>query len=388
MNSERPALYSRPLIECSGDAPGPALYVHFPWCQRKCPYCDFNSHGLTGELPEAAYTDALLLDLEASLASYPQLQPLETVFLGGGTPSLFSAAAIERLLSTVAPCLARNAEITMEANPGAVEHGAFSAYRKAGVNRLSLGVQSFSEVQLQSLGRIHGVRDIASAFREARAGGFDNINLDLMYGLPQQSARQALEDLRQALALEPEHLSWYQLTLEPGTAFHRHPPPLATDSAVSRMEDQGRRLLAERGYQRYEVSAYAKPGFHCRHNLTYWTFGDYLGIGAGAHGKAPTAGGGWQRTAKSRQPGRYMQDATACATPLKADELPAEFMLNALRLTDGVPESLFARRTGLDWRRIADTVSELRRWELMRRDRLALTARGMQLLDEVVARFL
>ena len=277
--------------------PGPGLYVHFPWCVKKCPYCDFNSHPLAGELDQKGYVEALTGDFAANAGELR----FATAFLGGGTPSLFSAAAIRALLDQVRPRLADDAEITMEANPGAVEHEAFGAYRQAGVNRLSIGAQSFSAAMLARLGRIHGPHETERAVAEARAGGFDNINLDLMYGLPEQSPDDALADLERAVALEPDHLSWYQLTIEPKTAFARHPPPTPNEDAIAAMETTGRALLEKAGYRRYEISAYARPGAECRHNLVYWTFGDYLGIGAGAAGKR-RRGGETVRTGKPRQP--------------------------------------------------------------------------------------
>ncbi|RTZ79468.1 MAG: YggW family oxidoreductase, partial [Gammaproteobacteria bacterium] len=269
-------------------SPPLGLYVHIPWCVRKCPYCDFNSHAAQGELEEQAYVDALLTDLAREEAGG---RVVETLFIGGGTPSLFSGEAITRLLQGIRDTLdlASDTEITLEANPGAVDAAHFEAYREAGVNRLSIGIQSFDGDALQRLGRIHDARQAVEAFETARAAGFENINLDLMFGLPQQKLEEALDDLRRAIALGPEHLSWYQLTLEPHTPFHRHPPPLPADDLVWEMQEQGLELLAKAGYGRYETSAHALVGWRCRHNLNYWRFGDYLGIGAGAHGKI-TAG--------------------------------------------------------------------------------------------------
>ena len=329
-----------------------SLYVHLPWCVRKCPYCDFNSHALRGELDEAAYVDALLRDLQVE-APLVRGRTVETIFLGGGTPSLFSPAAIERLLTGVRDvvAVAPAAEITLEANPGTVETDRFRGYRTAGVNRLSIGIQSFAADKLQALGRIHGRDEALAAARAARAAGFDNFNLDLMYGLPGQSVAQAVADLQTALAQSPTHLSVYQLTLEPNTAFHAQPPALPDDDTLWTMQQQLQELLAHAGYAQYEVSAYAQSGYRCRHNLNYWTFGDYLGIGAGAHGKLTTADG-IRRCHKRRHPRDYLAAAGTAAggeTVTIADEdgVTFEFLLNALRLTEGFELTLFGERTGL-----------------------------------------
>lgn len=364
--------------------PGPGLYVHFPWCVKKCPYCDFNSHPLDGDLDENGYVEALISDFEANVGD----ARFETVFLGGGTPSLFSPAAVHALLDRVRPRLARDAEITLEANPGAVEHEAFEAYRQAGVNRLSIGAQSFSGAMLDRLGRIHGPDEIERAVAEARTGGFDNINLDLMYGLPEQRMEDALADLKQALALEPDHLSWYQLTIEPKTAFARHPPPTPDEDVVAVMEDAGRTLLAEADYGRYEVSAYAKPGAECRHNLVYWTFGDYLGIGAGAAGKRRREGD-TVRTHKPRQPRLYLKAPSAeSEVPVADRELPGEFMMNALRLVEGVDREAFTERCGLPWSTVAPTWARATELGLTEPDRIRATPFGLRHLDRLIQFFL
>jgi oxygen-independent coproporphyrinogen-3 oxidase len=263
-----------------------SLYIHVPWCVRKCPYCDFNSHELRTELPEHQYIDALLQDLQQDL---PRVwgRTVQTVFIGGGTPSLLSAEAIDRLLSGLRTCITLDpaAEVTLEANPGTVEAQRFSEYRSAGINRLSIGIQSFSNDLLQSLGRIHNRREAIRAAELAHGAGLDNFNLDLMFALPGQSQQQAAKDVHDAIALEPAHISYYQLTLEPNTWFHKHPPVLPDDDAAWQIQRQGQELLTEHGYLQYEVSAYARQDQRCRHNLNYWQFGDYLGIGAGAHGK-------------------------------------------------------------------------------------------------------
>jgi len=335
-----------------------SLYIHFPWCVQKCPYCDFNSHPLRAELPEELYIDALLADLEQDLARVWG-RPVRAVFLGGGTPSLFSPAAVDRLLSGVRARLplAADAEITLEANPGTVELGRFRGYREAGVNRLSIGIQSFHPEQLRVLGRIHGRDEALAAAQAARAAGFDNFNLDLMFGLPGQTPEQALADVRCALALAPSHLSLYQLTLEPQTPFHARPPGnLPDDDALAIMQESLQREVASAGFAQYEVSAYARAGYECRHNRNYWQFGDYLGIGAGAHAKITDALG-ITRLAKRKQPQDYLAQAGTAAAigeerHLSPEDAVFEFMLNALRLTQGVPADLFRDRTGLDYSRL------------------------------------
>jgi len=367
------------------------LYLHFPWCVRKCPYCDFNSHPLRGSLDEIGYLNALEADLDAALVGVAP-GSIATVFCGGGTPSLFPADAFARLLSQLAPWLADAAEVTLEANPGTVEHHDFAAYRRAGINRLSLGAQSFDAGKLVRLGRIHGPEDTVRAFARARDGGFDDINLDIMYALPGQTPAEAIDDLEKAVALGPEHLSWYQLTLEPKTEFARRPPILPVDDTVAEMEAAGYEALAAAGYRRYEISAYARPGRACRHNLNYWRFGDYLGVGAGAHGKR-THGGGAPgltvlRTRKVSQPRLYLADPAAMAAePVAADELVFEFMMNALRLVDGVSWGCFEQRTGLPAAAVtawADLVAQ----KLVVADRVAATAQGLRHLDAVLQRFL
>lgn len=332
-----------------------SLYIHFPWCVQKCPYCDFNSHPLRAELPEERYVDALLADLEQDLARVWGRR-ITSVFLGGGTPSLFSPAAIDRLLSGVRARLplAADAEITLEANPGTVELGRFRGYREAGVNRLSIGIQSFDPEHLRVLGRIHGRDEALAAAQAARAAGFDNFNLDLMFGLPGQTPEQALTDVRSALALAPTHLSLYQLTLEPQTPFHARPPAnLPDDDALAVMQETLQSEVAAAGFVQYEVSAYAGVGRECRHNRNYWQFGDYLGIGAGAHAKITDALG-ITRLWKRKQPQDYLAHAGTAAAigeerRLAPEDAVFEFMLNALRLTQGVPTALFRDRTGLDY---------------------------------------
>ena len=374
------------------NAMGPSsLYLHFPWCVRKCPYCDFNSHPVRGTLEEDAYVRALERDLEAQLSEVAH-GALTSMFCGGGTPSLFPPRAFETLLRRLEPWLSNDAEITMEANPGTVEHHDFAGYRAAGVNRLSLGAQSFFPDKLQRLGRIHDPQDTLRAYDKARHGGFENINLDLMYGLPEQSLEEAVEDLGRAVALAPEHLSWYQLTLEPKTEFARRPPLLASDDEIADMEQAGLAVLAAAGYRRYEISAFARPGLECRHNGNYWRFGDYIGAGAGAHGKRTTGSGGTlaiTRTRKAAQPRRYLVDPTATETaPVRAEERVFEFMMNALRLLGGVGQETFEARTGLPWACLEPRWRELAAQGLVHPDRIAATPLGLCHLDTLLQRFL
>jgi len=335
-------------------APPLALYMHLPWCVRKCPYCDFNSHTAGTDAPRARYIKALIADLDIEAGRAPN-RPLVSVFLGGGTPSLFPPADIAVLIAAIRQRfeLIENAEITMEANPGTVECGDPAGYRRAGINRLSIGAQSFNAQLLSKLGRIHSVADITRAAEEARAAGFSNFNLDVMYGLPGQDLAAALDDLRAAAALQPAHISWYQLTLEPNTVFHSRPPDDLPDNDKSfDIQTAGQALLATLGYAQYEISAYARGSeFRSRHNLNYWSFGDYLAVGAGAHGKIRTEQG-IGRYVKPANPLQYMQTFEAGTvetevTMLNEPERIFEFMLNALRLTDGFAQDLFQARTGL-----------------------------------------
>lgn len=331
-----------------------SLYVHLPWCVRKCPYCDFNSHALRRpEPPEEAYIDALIRDLHFEIAR-TERRAVASVYFGGGTPSLFSAPAIGRFLAAVDRALGfePDAEITIEANPGAADAGRFREYRALGVNRLSIGVQSLNNPHLTALGRIHDAAQARAAIGAAQAAGFENLNLDLMYGLPRQTPEQALADLREATSFGPAHMSWYQLTIEPNTEFHHAPPPLPAEDDLWRIHEAGLDFLAGAGYAQYEVSAHARGASRCRHNLNYWEFGDYLGLGAGAHGKQTVAAGKVRRQARHKLPDRYMTLAGETAAIVESRELDAadlvlEFMLNAGRLTDGFQDSLFVERTGL-----------------------------------------
>ncbi len=371
--------------------------MHLPWCVRKCPYCDFNSHTAGDSPPRERYLKALVADIAAE-AMHANGRELVSVFLGGGTPSLFTPQEIAHLLDAVGKhfSLAADIEITMEANPGTVECGDPGGYRAAGVNRLSIGAQSFSQESLALLGRIHSVDDISRSMREANAAGFDSINLDLMYGLPRQGVDAALADIESALALQPQHLSWYQLTLEPNTVFHARPPDgLPDEERLADIQDCGQVLLKERGFDQYEVSAWSRDGQQCRHNLNYWSFGDYLAVGAGAHGKVTDANG-VHRYTKPANPLSYMQaiesqEASPLPAPLGEAELLFEFMLNALRLREGFDEALFEERTGLPAERLADAAKVASERGLIDRPGAAHwqpTALGRRFLNDLQGEFL
>ena len=378
-------------MTAAADALG--LYIHLPWCEKKCPYCDFNSHERE-RIPEKRYVEALLRDLDYD-AALADGREITSIFIGGGTPSLFSATAIACLLEGIARRLALSAsvEITLESNPGSAEAGKFAGFRDAGVNRLSLGIQSFTDTSLGALGRVHDSSQALRAVEAARSAGFDNLNLDLMHGLPAQTVEGALADLRQALSVGPEHLSWYQLTIEPNTRFYRDPPLLPVEDTLASVEREGGAMLADGGFRRYEVSAYAREERACRHNLGYWHFGDYLALGAGAHGKITQSDGGIWRYAKTRQPEAYLTakpgQHTSKRRLLAAEELPGEFMLNALRLDAGVAVAHFSRATGLPLDTIRPTVAALVDEGLLVPDTglLRATALGQRFLDDVVGRF-
>ncbi|WP_313055801.1 radical SAM family heme chaperone HemW [Pseudomonas lopnurensis] len=383
-----------PLEACRFELPPLAAYIHIPWCVRKCPYCDFNSHTAGPELPEDAYVAALLADLRADL-EHVQGRRLSSIFFGGGTPSLFSAKALAAIVDGLERLVgfAGDIEITLEANPGTFEQAKFRDYRQLGINRLSIGVQSFQADKLEALGRIHDGDEAIRAADMARAAGFDNFNLDLMHGLPNQSLDDALSDLRIAIAQQPAHLSWYQLTLEPNTVFWSQPPQLPEDDTLWDIQEAGQALLAEQGYRQYETSAYAQPGRQARHNLNYWTFGDFLGIGAGAHAKLSQADGRILRSWKTRLPKDYLDPAKAFRAgekQLQADELPFEFLMNVLRLTDGVPALLFTQRTGLPLSALASARREAETRGLLLADpqRLVATPKGQLFLNDLLQRFL
>lgn len=372
-----------------------SLYLHFPWCVKKCPYCDFNSHAQRGDVPETAYVDALLRDLDFELRDR-ETRPLVSIFMGGGTPSLFSSAAMQRVLDGVRQRLsfAPNIEITLEANPGTADAANFAGYRAAGVNRLSIGVQSMNAAHLKALGRIHGPDEARRAVQLARDAGFDNINLDMMFALPAQTSSEAENDLHELLTLRPEHVSYYHLTLEPNTEFHAKPPSLPdTDSAYAMLET-GQQALMAAGYAQYEVSAYAKPSRESRHNLNYWTFGDYLGIGAGAHGKR-TQTQSIVRTARHKHPKTYRDHAgTAAAVQetrtVTAADLPLEYAMNALRLHTGFSFTDFERHTGLRREVLAPTLSKARTLDLLEHDAETVrpSARGRAHLNRLLELFL
>ena len=379
------------------DVPPLSLYLHLPWCVRKCPYCDFNSHTAGPDAQNARYLQALRRDLEIE-AEYAGGRELISVFIGGGTPSLFSPAEIDTLLGGVSDhfALADDIEITMEANPGTLECGDPRGYREAGVNRLSIGAQSFCAESLQVLGRIHSVDDIRQSVSAAQAAGFDNINIDIMYGLPGQSIDAAVDDIDQAIALGPEHLSWYQLTLEPNTIFYARPPPgIPDDDQCFEIQVAGQARLKDLGYEQYEVSAYARAGKQCRHNLNYWSFGDYLAVGAGAHGKASRDGRIW-RYAKPANPFAYMEsqehgDHDSGGRALSDEECVFEFMLNALRLTDGFDMRLFEERTGLSRDSLNIRLTALREKRLINEIDSGfwrVTGLGKRFLNDLQAEFL
>lgn len=367
-----------------------SLYVHMPWCVRKCPYCDFNSYTLRETLPEAQYLAALERDMGAQ-AGDVRGRPIVSIFFGGGTPSLFPPEAIGRVLEAARRHfeVAADCEITLEANPGTVERGRFAGYREAGVNRVSLGAQSFDAGQLVKLGRIHSPAETTRAAEELHAAGLSNFNLDLMYALPGQDSAGAVRDVEQALALSPAHLSHYQLTLEPGTQFAARPPSLPGDDAATEMLVACHERLATAGFTQYEVSAYALPGRQCRHNLNYWSFGDYVGVGAGAHGKITfPERGEIIRTSQQREPRRYQAGSPAALTRTRVPiaDLPFEFMMNALRLADGFETRLFPERTGLGWAAIDANVERLaaRGLLVIEGPRCKPTPLGLRFLNEML----
>ena len=377
-----------------------SLYIHIPWCIKKCPYCDFNSHQITHDLPEQVYIQVLLKDLENELPAIWGRR-LESVFIGGGTPSVFSAKAIEQLLSGLRALLPirPRMEITMEANPSTFEQQRFDAYREAGINRLSIGIQSFNVDHLSALGRIHNGEEAARAAEIAKKAGFDNFKLDLMFGLPEQSTSQALADLQQAIECDATHISWYQLTLEPNTLFHHSPPVLPNDETLWDMQQQGQALLKQANFEQYEVSAYASQHTandqRCRHNVNYWQFGDYIGIGAGAHGKITAPDGSIQRYHKYRQPKQYMQEIStnngrSSEQLLEKADIPFEFMLNALRLKQGVATELFSQRTHLAFSEVEEKLERVAQMGLITKDKqhIVTTSQGWDFLNDTIEAFM
>lgn len=371
-----------------------SLYIHVPWCVRKCPYCDFNSHTAGPDIPEVLYMQILLADLQQDLA-YVQGRKIHSIFIGGGTPSLLSAQAYRDLFAGLKQQLVfeDDIEITMEANPGTFEAEKFAAYRQLGINRLSLGIQSFNDKHLQTLGRIHNSANAIHAVTEARNAGFDNINIDLMHGLPQQTLQEAMADLEQAFALKPQHLSWYQLTLEPNTEFYSKPPVLPADELLWDIQEQGQAKIATAGFQQYEISAYAQPSRRAKHNVNYWQFGDYLGIGAGAHGKITfPVESTIVRTRKTRLPKDYLAPdkiSTRIAEPVEKAERPLEFLMFALRLKDGVPKDLYTATTGGDFADIESVWNELVQKGLLEDStrHLRCTEKGYLHLNYVLGQF-
>lgn len=384
-----------------------ALYIHIPWCIRKCPYCDFNSHQANDAVPEADYVAALRADLQQDL-SLAQGRRLSSIFFGGGTPSILSAPAIAQILADVEQLVGfeDDIEITLEANPGTFEQERFRGFRQAGVNRLSIGIQSFNDTQLTLLGRVHGRHEALRAVDMARTAGFDNINLDLMHGLPQQSVADAQADLQQAIALSPEHISWYQLTIEQNTVFYSKPPRLPDEEILADIQDEGVARLADAGYQQYEVSAYSQAGRRARHNINYWQFGDYLGIGAGAHGKISLPEQqAIIRLWKTRLPAHYLQSADRIASSVQSSSvnghhntylgggevlqpaaLPLEFLMNALRLVEGVPANYLQERAGLPWDVLEPQWSALTQQGLVQVEKgfIRTTALGQRFLNNVL----
>jgi len=371
-----------------------SLYVHIPWCVKKCPYCDFNSHTANNQLLEEEYLQALIQDLELELP-YMQGRKLSSIFFGGGTPSLFSADTIGRIIQAAQKRIGfeDRMEITLEANPGTFEQEKFSGYRRIGVNRLSIGIQSFNNNQLEALGRIHSSEQAIKAIETAGNAGFENINLDLMHGLPGQDISHAMADLKQAIDLNPNHISWYQLTIEPNTVFYNKPPTLPKDIILESIQEKGLKLLADNGYQQYEVSAYCKEGNKSSHNMNYWEFGDYLGIGAGAHGKVTLVDEGRIiRTAKTRKPEDYLareNSYTANCYTISKEELPMEFMMNAMRLNNGVPKQFFSDRTGITLEEIQPALDKLKKLELIEQpiNNLSPTEKGHQFLNNLLEVF-
>ena len=374
-----------------------SLYVHIPWCVQKCPYCDFNSHALKTELPELDYIDALIDDLETDLMAYQLVngqRPLHSIFIGGGTPSLISPTEIGRLLTAIETRIpfSDTIEITMEANPGTVEAGRFEGYRQAGVNRISIGIQSFQDDKLQRLGRIHGSQEAIKAIELAKSAGLNSFNTDLMHGLPDQSIADAISDLKQAIALDPPHLSWYQLTIEPNTLYYSKPPTLPDDDDLWDIFEQGHALLTEAGYQQYEISGYSKPGKQCQHNLNYWRFGDYLGIGCGAHGKISFTDGRIVRTVKVKHPRGYLQaDKPYLSEQISVvdSERPFEFFMNRFRLLEACPKQDFIDRTGLPLTTIEANID----WAIEQHylqdsgDQWQITEHGKLFLNDLLAAF-
>lgn len=372
-----------------------SLYIHIPWCIKKCPYCDFNSHAIKSDTPEAAYVDALLNDLEKDLRLYNITRPISSIFIGGGTPSLFSAESINRLLWGIEQrvTLKDNLEITLEANPGTFESHKFAEFRALGINRLSIGIQSFNDKLLKNLGRVHSAHEAIVAAEIAHQAGFENFNLDLMFGLPGSSPDDSKSDVATAINLKPAHISFYQLTLEPNTYFHKFPPQLPNDELIFNTQKYCQNLLADHGYQQYEVSAYSQPGMHCRHNVNYWQFGDYLGIGAGAHGKlTQTLPHKIIRSFKPKSPEQYLSDThkNSSADDISITDLPLEFIMNHLRLKQGFTMDTYQSTTGLDAATLEPALSTCLKQELLiyRDNHYYCSEQGWNFMDNVLEKFM
>lgn len=371
-----------------------SLYLHFPWCIQKCPYCDFNSHAVKAGIPEQDYIDALLTDLKNDLSLLASPRTVNSIFMGGGTPSLFAPESLNRLLEGIKQLLPLTAdcEITLEANPGTFESAKFREFRALGINRLSIGIQSFNDRHLQKLGRVHSSAEAIRAVEIAQNAGFDNLNLDLMFGLPDQTEAETLDDIRTAIVLEPTHISFYQLTLEPNTYFHKFPPKLPEDDAIFAAQKACQKLLSQHDYQQYEISAYAKAGYQCRHNRNYWQFGDYLGIGAGAHGKiSRTLPHEIIRTAKPKSPEQYLLQPTASSREtIAVEQLPLEFLMNHLRLREGFRFDDYQTRTGLSPDTLEPALSQCLDHGLLlnQKRRIICSDKGWDFLDVILEKFI
>lgn len=373
-----------------------SLYIHIPWCEKKCPYCDFNSHQIRNTLPEEQYLQRLLFDIQQDLI-FTQQRKIESIFIGGGTPSVMSANFYYKLLSSLSKIItfSDHIEITMEVNPNSATVEKFAAFFDAGINRLSIGVQSFSDILLQRIGRLHDAQQAIKTIDSVHAAGFTNFNIDIMYGLPQQSIDEVVNDLQQCIALSPTHISWYQLTLEPNTVFYRKPPKLPVDEMIFNMQNIGLQQLQQAGFNRYEVSAFTRNNNYCQHNLNYWQFGDYLAIGAGAHGKiTQIKQKRILRYSKQRSPMRYLdwqQSLISQKNYIAQDELSGEFMLNALRLIQGIQSKIYVERTGLDLLHIQNICHDAVKKKLLHADylhKLQATNHGINYLNDLLLLFL
>ena len=370
-----------------------ALYIHIPWCIKKCPYCDFNSHAVSGDTPEDQYIETLLKDLSSDLSLLKSPRTVSSIFIGGGTPSLFSASSFDKLLTGIAKLIPLNEhlEITLEANPGTFESQKFADYRAIGINRLSIGIQSFNNTHLKKLGRVHSAKEALAAVEIAHKIGFDNFNLDLMFGLPGQSNQEMLNDIQTAIKLAPSHISFYQLTLEPNTYFHKFPPKLPESDLIYTGQQQAQQALADAGFIQYEISAYAKNDAKCQHNINYWQFGDYLGIGAGAHGKLTLSQpDNIMRTVKHKKPEQYLQDNHALLTPISKTDLPLEYLMNQLRLKSGFNLKHFQKVTGLEPDALQPALSNCLEQGLLKKqnDQYYCSDKGWDFLDHILEKFM